>query len=299
VIRVPQPYTNGQIVVVPLGDIQWAGQDSSTAMTPLKKAVNDAMEMGAWFIGMGDYGDFLSPSNRQRLYAAGLYDTAGKVIDEAAHNLNRELYQEVLAPTKGRFLGLLQGHHFHVYKTGKTTDMEMCEWLEAPFLGTCAVKRLVVERKATDYSAAITSFQIWAHHGAGGGETVGAMLNKLEKMANHWEDIDCFLVGHANKLGGAPIERMNMQWDTNTGPRLTHRKIALACTGSFSRGYKQGSKVGDIPQGDFVEQKMLRPTAIGSVIARFKWRIEKTATNGTTKSGNRRQAIHKDVTIEA
>ena len=50
----------------------------------------------AYFVGTGDYVDFLSPSNRVRLANAGLYDTALQVIRDKATELVDELYERYL-----------------------------------------------------------------------------------------------------------------------------------------------------------------------------------------------------------
>jgi hypothetical protein len=287
-VRIRQLGTRGEVVVLPLGDIQYTGRDGSTVRTLLKEYVQRGLDAGAWFLGMGDYTDFTSPSNRVRLAQADLYDTATAVIDNAAHHLVVELYRDILKPTKGRWLGLLQGHHFHQYRTGLTTDVELCELLEAPFLGTCAYVRVVVEtgRRATSSQV---PFTIWCHHGEGSGQSVGAPLLKLERMANSW-DADVFLIGHQSKLVSAPIERIYPVWGGNaTLPELHHRKIILACTGSFSRGYVPHARQGRIAQGDYVEKKMLTPAHLGGVIVRLQY---------GTRSAQGRKKITKDIRVE-
>jgi len=92
-------------VVIPIGDIQWAGDSKQVALDQLKATIARGMEKDAWFVGMGDFIDFMSPSNRQRITGAALYDSAMDVIDNAATDLVQELYEKVLKPTKGRWLG--------------------------------------------------------------------------------------------------------------------------------------------------------------------------------------------------
>lgn len=263
------PTYRDSAVVIPLGDIQYTGKDGSTVIKLLKETIEKGQKLGAWYVGMGDYIDPMSPSNRSRYRAANLYDTAKKFVDDAARNLTLELYEEILKPTKGRWLGLLQGHHFHQYESGMTTDMHLAELLEAPFLGTCGYMRLVVAEKR-DKGASV-SYSVWCHHGEGGGSSSGSPLLKLERMANNW-DADLFMIGHMSKLVSAPIERVYPIWHGTGAPRLQHRKILLACTGSFSRGYIPGNKQGRVPQGDYVEQRMLTPTHLGSVTIRLGMR---------------------------
>src|SRR3990167_72146 len=111
-----------------LGDFQYAGKKAhGTALTQLKEKIAEEVERGAYFIGMGDYIDFLSPSNRQRLRSAALYDTAEDVIDEKSMELTQEIFDLALRPTVGRWLGLVEGHHFSQLKTGDTTDMRLAD----------------------------------------------------------------------------------------------------------------------------------------------------------------------------
>jgi hypothetical protein len=70
------------------------------------------VEQGAYFIGMGDYIDFMSPSNRARFQNAGLYDTTVKSVDDKARSLVEDLWLKALKPSKGRWLGLLEGNQY-------------------------------------------------------------------------------------------------------------------------------------------------------------------------------------------
>src|SRR5207245_1251726 len=113
-----------------IGDIQWHGDKNAVALDVLNRTIADALEYEKQgyvvkFIGMGDMTDFASPSNRQRLQAAALYDNAYDVIEQKAIELTREIYDLALKPTKGKWLGLVEGHHLLDLKCGETTDMRL------------------------------------------------------------------------------------------------------------------------------------------------------------------------------
>ena len=93
------------VVVAPLGDIQWSGLRGSTARDHLRRHIDRCLKLNAYFIGMGDYIDFASPSNRARLKNAMLYDTAMEVIEDAAGSLVDEVFEKFLKPTVGRWIG--------------------------------------------------------------------------------------------------------------------------------------------------------------------------------------------------
>lgn len=242
-----------------LGDFQWAGKRShGTALSKLKETIAEELERGSYFVGMGDYIDFLSPSNRQRLRSAALYDTAEDVIDEKSMDLTREVYDLALKPTVGRWLGLVEGHHFAQLKTGETTDMRLCEMLKAPFLGTCGVIRINFAR-----GTAKMGVTLWVHHGHGNGQTGYYPLARLANFSASQEGVDAFAIGHTTKLGHLLTNRMGYEWRRGSG-KAYHRTIHLIGTGGYSRAYVEGAKQGRVPRGGYAEQQMLGPAVIGS-----------------------------------
>lgn len=254
------------ILIMPIGDVQWSGRDNEVAMGMLKRHIAWGVEHGAYFLGMGDYIDFMSPSNRARFANAGLYDTALKTVDDKAASLAEDLYLKALKPSKGRWLGLLEGHHFHEYRDGTTTDQDLSKRLDAPFLGSCAFVRLILRLTKTQRSLVT----IWCHHGVGGGITLGAPLNKLERLLASWE-ADIYLIGHHHKKVAGPIDRVEAVWSGNrTKPSLVHRTKIIACTGGFLKGYAAGEVDGKVPRGGYVEQKMLNPVALGGILLKIK-----------------------------
>jgi len=262
-IPVARTVHNDPVLLMPVGDIQYAGKDSSTAVTMLTKHIAWGVAHNAYFLGMGDYVDFASPSNRLRLAQAALYDTATKTIGDAARALTLDLYKTALQGSEGRWLGLLEGHHYYPFADGTTTDQLLCQRLKTRFLGTSAYVRLMFQR-GTRWGSVL----IWCHHGTGYGARASAPLNKLDQLLSNWE-ADIYLMGHQSKKVSAPIDRIEPVWRGRGEPRLIHRTKILACTGSFSRAYMVGNRQGSVPRGDYVEQKMLPPTALGGVVIRI------------------------------
>ena len=245
-----------------IGDIQWAGKKAhGSALSKLKENIAEGLERGAYFVGMGDYIDFLSPSNRQRLRAAALYDTAEDVIDEKSMELVHELFDLALKPTIGRWLGLVEGHHFSQLKTGDTTDMRLADMLKAPFLGTCGLLHLVFNRLHTNSKLSVN---LWVHHGHGNGATSYYPLARLERFAADQEGVDAFAIGHTTKLGVIRKNRMGYTWQGKARGTAYHRTVYLISTGGYSRAYAEGSKQGRVPRGGYAEQQMLSPATIGS-----------------------------------
>lgn len=260
---------------MPIGDIQWAGDQAEVALGMLKRHIQWGVDHGAYFIGMGDYVDTFSPSNRARLTGAALYDTAVKALDKDAELRVDELYREALKPSKGRWLGLLEGHHYHQFRNGMTTDQYLADKLDAKFLGTSAYVRLLF--RASKPSAShpkMGSVMIWCHHGAGSSGTQGGSLNKIAAVANSW-DADIYLMGHHHRKNGAPIDYVRPVYPPRGKPHLSYKTKLLVVTGSFLKGYIEGRRDGIVPRGGYVEQKMLNPVQLGGVLVKIRPRWNK------------------------
>jgi hypothetical protein len=253
----------GRVYVMPIGDIQWAGPKGSTDLDLLHRRIDEGLKRNAYFMGFGDYIDFMSPSNRKARRGAGFYDTTEQVIEDAAMELTERIYDLALKPTVGRWFGLLEGHHYTQFDAGGTTDSWLAEKLKTVHLGTTAYVGL---RFKTAYGN--RTVNIWGTHGCGGGGRCTAAVSKLEGIAAAW-DADLMMMGHATKKGAGEIDRMYPQWGRRRhflAARTTH----LVGTGGFSKGYIEHSRNGGVPRGSYVEQGMMRPTVLGNPLIFIK-----------------------------
>lgn len=256
-----------ELLIMPVGDIQFSGDDAETAMGMLKRHIAWGVEHGAWFIGMGDYVDTFSPSNRERLGGARLYDTAVKALDRDAEKRVRELYAKALKPSRGRWLGLLEGHHYHEFRNQTTSDQLLADLLQAPFLGTQAYVRLVFRRGSAGTSAG--SVMLWCHHGAGSSSTAGGALNRLERVTKGYR-ADVYMMGHQHSKDGKPLDILEASFPPNGRPYLVHRTRLLVVTGSFLKGIVAGRRDGLVPRGGYVEKGMMNPVSLGGVLVRVR-----------------------------
>jgi len=239
-----------ELRILPMGDFQYAGEDGDTDVKRLRKYVDFGIKNDFYFIGVGDYTDFASPSNRAALHAAGskFYDSTFKAIDKGAEVFLDEL-KEILEPTIGRWIHLLRGHHYFTFSDGTDTDYRLAEFLNAPFGGDCALVTVEFSN-----GRKVLRENIWSHHGAGGGMTIAAPLNRLQRMAGHF-DARVFITGHQHKQAIAQIPRIGVGED---------RKIFLISIGGLLRGYQIGRKNAmGIPEGGYPEKKMLVPVSLG------------------------------------
>lgn len=249
------------MTLFPIGDVQLNPVDPPN--TRLRAHIEWALtQPNPYFIGMGDYIDVASPSNRSRIQAANLYDSVQDVLENGAQK-GVEQFKELVRGTEGRWLGLLHGHHFYEFRDGSTSDTRLCSLLGTTYLGSCAFVRLSFKRINAGGALSCT---IWAHHGAGSGMKASAPLNRLENIV-HYFDADVYLMGHMSKKVGAPLDQLYM---THKNPaRIEHRTKIIAGTGGFSQGYKQNSKHGLYARGSYVEQAMMTPAALGGVAIRI------------------------------
>lgn len=263
------PASTREMLIMPVGDIQWAGDDTEVALGMLKRHIAWGVKRGAWFIGMGDYIDTFSPSNRKRLSGAQLYDTAVKAFDRDAEERTRELLM-ALKSSKGRWLGLLEGHHYHEFRNQTTTDQLLADLLEAPFLGTSAAIRLVFARSLSKTNHPSTgAVIIYAHHGQGGGTTAGSGLNRIARTIPSF-DADIYLMGHHHKVGATPQDHIKAVFPPNGKPHLVHQTKMLVTTGSFLKGLVVGRRDGLVPRGGYAEQSMMNPLTLGAPIVRVR-----------------------------
>jgi hypothetical protein len=267
------------IVLMPIGDIQYTGKNGSTAIDTLKRCIDRCLKEDGYFVGLGDYTDFASPSNRQRLRSAALYDTAQQVLADKALELIMELYDVALKPTTGRWIGVLEGHHWETLTTGETTDQRLAQMLQAPFLGTSAMVRLQITVNNTR-----ANIVIWAHHGTGGGAKACAPLNKLENISPYWGGVDVFLMAHTTKSPVVPINRVEARWHGREAPELVHRKVYFVSTGGFAKAYTAGTKFGNTPRGGYAEQRMLPPAVLGAPLIKIVPRMSTKTTHTVKKT---------------
>ena len=245
----------GDVLIMPFGDIQYgaAGVDFDR----FKRDFEWGMEHGAYFIGMGDMVDVASPSNRAALKRAGFYDSVNAALSDSAERHIEDL-MKVLRGSEGRWLGLHEGHHFFEFDDGTTTDTRLAGLLDASFLGTCALTRIKMERPNSGQKL---TYDIWSHHGAGGGTALAAPLTKLEKVASAF-DADMFLINHFQRSGAIPKDWLYV----NRNMKLKHKQRYLVATGGYMRGYTQGVKSGGSnARGSYVEQNLMIPTNLGGV----------------------------------
>jgi len=247
------------INIYPFGDLHSGGGGYEKLFRRELKVLID--DPNGYALGMGDYIDLMSPSNRAEIQAAKLYDSAINELDRIADRYVTHI-KTLLRGSEGKWLGFLEGHHWLPTLDGLTTDMKIAEAMGAPFLGSCAFVRLAFKPPPESASRHRQTCDIWCHHGAGGGVLASAPLNRLERVVRAF-DADIYFIGHHHKQVAARLQQLYM---TRKRPyELGHRDQIIACTGGYMRGYLLDNKVGRVPRGSYVEKGMMAPSALGGI----------------------------------
>ena len=239
-----------EILLIPIGDIHRSAplhnEEKWLEWLDWAKGLKNA-----WFIGMGDYDDMASASERAVLSNRALHDSTIDTIDGLYRSHVDRLIKE-MSFMKGRLIGLIEGNHYGELVTGITTTQLMCEKLQCKYLGVSAFIRLLLKYD-THHTHVI---DIWAHHGLGGGRTAGASINKLENMIKA-ADADIYLMGHDHKKHIAMQSRLRLS-DSRAGLSLENRKLVMARTGGFLKGYVN-------EQSSYIADKAYSPVDMGTV----------------------------------
>jgi len=254
-------------LLIPIGDIQLdpelPGRPRAAHVGRLKEVVQWGVDHGASFIGMGDYVDPMSPSNRKAIRKADLYDSTRALLEKASLELQEELH-DILAPTVGAWVGLGSGHHFFPYGEGDTTDTRLAEYLGCRHTGDLGITHIYMP--AHNEGKKRPMYKVYSWHGQGGGATVAASLNKLQRKVGEFE-ADVYLMGHYHRAEAVKVPRLDTTGgERGADPHVVHRDRILGVTGSFMRAYLQGSRQGGIAAGGYVEVAGLSPAALGSLV---------------------------------
>lgn len=193
-------------------------------------------QKNAYFLGMGDFFDGASTSERKILGDSGIHESTKENIDDMFKGVAKTMANEIEF-MRGRTIGLLGGNHYWQFANGETTDHMLAHHLQTKFLGVCAFIRVQIEAGKNRS----TTLDIFAHHGKGGGHLPGSTFNTIDKM-QATADADIFLMGHDHRRGAVPSNpRLRLIGGKgNALPLLRERTPWLGRTGSFLKAYEPG-----------------------------------------------------------
>lgn len=223
-------------------------------------------------IGLGDYDDTISPSERASVVSAkggyGLHDTTLKQVDAAGIKMTVH-FARIMKPWIGHIAGLLEGHHYMVFSgnapddlRGRTTTEYLCKLLKTTYLGKLSHVTL-------DFGHNLY-LKVLATHGYGGARTAGARIIKRVRMSETAR-AHLYLMGHDNEKSA----KSQAILDIVKGKYIAIPQVYCG-TGSFQRSYPIDNAI-----GGYVEELMLPPSDLGPVVTEVElekrggnWRLE-------------------------
>jgi hypothetical protein len=252
------------ITLIPFGDVH---RDSSAhASAEWEKFLSHAQTVkNPLFLGMGDYMDGFSTSEREIIYSGGLHDSTRKRNEKDERARIRSFAKEV-SFMRGRMVGIMNGNHYQVYRDGTNGDQYLANELGAKYLGVCCCIRVQLE-----FAGKCTALTIVAHHGRGAGTTAGGRMNSVEKLAAFFPEADIALMGDNHARGALPLgDKLTLvRSSQRNGYELKSRKTYIGRTGSFLKGYEPG-------ESSYVVDACLPPASLGWI----EFQI------GATRTGN-------------
>jgi len=251
--RYTYPSASSRINIYPIGDIHFGTAHCAEKAIKAKIKAIQAEPESRW-IGMGDYGEFISthdPRFDGKCIASWVdaNDIAGSEIDYMV---------DLFEPIKGQCIGLLMGNHEDAYRKHQDGDpmKHICTRLDLPNLGYSAFVKLVFERaKSNEHHEFLGAVS----HGSGGAITKGAKLNRLERFMDNF-NARWYCHGHVHDI----LTNSKSYIDLTAAGKIASRQKVGAMTGSWFTAYTQ-----DIP-ASYSEIKNYPPNAIGCPVFTFE-----------------------------
>ena len=252
-LTIPLRSIHDRIHFIPFGDVH---RDSPAHASDewARFLAHAKAQKNAIFLGMGDYLDGYSTSEREVMYCNKLHDSSRKRHDEDGRGRVRAFAKEI-AFMKGRMIGVINGNHYQEYRDGTNGDQYLACEMGAKYLGVCSIIRVML-----DFQGKRCAFTIIAHHGRGAGTTAGGRLNSVEKLAAYFPDAEIALMGDNHARGVLPLgDKLTLvRCAAINGYKLKSRKTFIARTGSFLKSYEPD-------ESSYVVDAALAPASLGWV----------------------------------
>lgn len=241
----------------PINDVQIGGMgvDEVRFKNYIKRLAEDPIGRG---LGLGDYTDGLSPSNRAAIkfatVAGNWYDVGEDMLYDAAQAQVKK-FLKLAAPAKDKVDAVLKGHHFYQYQvpndngstTIRTTDLDIADYFNAPFLDDPSDKKQVA--MITYHMPKGKLLRVLCMHGEGSGATLASPLGKLAKLTTEYP-ADIYMTAHHHKIFATKV------------PINGKDALMVAC-GSWMRGYVED-------EATYAEAGLMGPLSIGAPVIHVK-----------------------------
>lgn len=239
---------DGEYLLYPLGDIH-LGTKHCTESDAQKIITEIKDNPQAFWIGMGDYGEFITP-NDKRWDSKSIADWLVGEEDNIAE-AQTDRIEKLLTPIADKCIGLIEGNHEEDIRRYLHVDVHknLCKRLDLTNLYHSTWVRLRFER---ENSSERHMFKCVFTHGSGWAITPGAKMNRLQRFMNAF-DARIYGHGHMHDIITHTVPYLDLS-DTN----IIHQKERVgAVTGCWFRTYSQGVAA------SYGERKNYPPTSLG------------------------------------
>lgn len=220
----------------------------------LKKAA-DFPKDKTYYIGLGDYNDFMSTSEKMNVKGKVHESTVAK-FDQIAEKANRD-FAKICKQMIGRTLGLIEGNHNWVFSDGKTSGEDLAERLKTECIGGMSHMTLNVYVKSRRKDQKLF---ISLHHGKGAGKLAGSTINNVEELKTIFPVSDICAMGHDHKRGVVPV----ISLIPNATGKLKQKRCMLVRTGCFLASYKSNEQ-------SYAVKRLYRPTDMGGIVLKVSF----------------------------
>lgn len=242
-----------EVWIVPIGDVHIG--DKSFNKGARKK--------------LQSYIDWVGSNPNARVFLNGdIFNVASRCSKTSPFETNTNEYMEALdifAPIKKQIIGANEGNHEHrlIDMFGISPTQYLCRELEIPYTKwSCVVKLQAGRRRGrTNDNRWCQTYWLYFHHTSGGAGTIGNGVNKVTKLQDIVQGVDVYFGSHNHQkaAGEATVFTPSMQKN-----EMVERKVFYIDCGSFM-SYVD----------NYAEQKMYRPTSMGTPIVKFSGLREK------------------------
>ncbi len=203
----------------------------------------------ALVIGMGDYGEFITPDDKR--WNPDQKAIAKWVEPDDVARCQEDFITKLFEPVKSKCIGLLYGNHEDNYRVHKFGNVQkhICDNLGIENLGYSCFVRLRFKRENSTESHI---FKICATHGRSAAVTKGAKVNALRRFMDDFE-ADIYAYAHVHDIDDQRRPYMTV----NSDNRIKDRSSLGVLTGCWFKTYTQGIVA------SYGEMKVYPPTVIG------------------------------------
>lgn len=257
---------NDQLIIWFFGDVH---RDATCDVERWKKFIDRSGKEDAYYIGMGDYHDFMSTSEKKKVEAMGLHETTMQTFDDMVEKQNRDFCGEI-KHMRGRLLGLIEGNHHWQSGNGKSSTEDLADRMDTQYLGWLCHLSLRVRFQSRNDSLTL---HFVLCHGKAGGKTYGITLNQVADLKMIFPVADVYCMGHDHQRVADCISVLVPMCNNKGQVKIKQKEQLLCRSGSFKKSYEPG-------KAGYEAQKLLKPANLGALKVMINFnRIRKDDTD--------------------